>query len=221
MAQEQQPQDTEQAQDERRERRRNPWPWLALLIVVLIILWLLWQYLGSGGGDRTGLTGAKSTADIAAPAGIPTQPADPSAAPNPLQPVVPYVVGLTKGEAIAEIRDAGYAPLVREFYGTGHPANRVFHQSPSGGAMLTEGGTVVIQVQQLRPSGATYSMPQLVGLSKSRALSRLSAMGIKPTLSYAPARGDRETGTVYSQWPRVGSTVRSGDEVQIQIVVRP
>jgi len=213
--------DVEAADEERRDRRKSPWPWIALVILILIILWLIWLYLGGMGAGRRGLSGVSTTTDVSAPSQIPPGPPSAPATPNPVGPTVPDVIGMSKQDAIAVIQGAGYEALVSELYGMTHPANTVFHQNPSGGSMLKEGGTVVIQVQQRRKAVTMYTMPDLRGLKQATAVGRLAAMGISPTLSYAPVRGKMKVGTVNSQWPLAGHSVARGGEAQLEIFVNP
>lgn len=227
MAQELDAQDTEQididaAEDgERDDRRRNPWPWIALIIVLLLVLWLLWQYLGWGRGGRSELSGVKPAAVTDTSATLPPEPVEAPAAPNPLQPRVPDVVGMSEGRAIDTLKAAGYVPVVSETYGTKYPAGIVYSQSPAGDAMLAEGGSVTIRAQVILTSAATYRMPKLVGLTKAAAMSRLSGLGITPTLSYTPVAGTHKAGTVNSQWPLPGHRVKRGGEAQIELFVDP
>jgi hypothetical protein len=208
-------------QQDSRTKRRSAWPWVALAVVLLLLIWLLWQYLEGVRNAPSGTTVTITRVVPATPDGDGTITEMESEAVTRTVEVdsgVPDVVGMTRSAAISALQAAGYRALVTDLYGSSKPVNTVFHQDPTGGAMLEQGGTVRLLVQQR--SRPTVTMPKLTGLSQSEAERKLNALGLEIVVSYAP-KGTQSAGIVRSQWPLAGDDVVEGGKVQIQINVKP
>ncbi len=206
----------EDEEEERSGRRSVIWPLIALIILILLLFWCLWGYWGSRKGAVVGIK-KSVTAVTTGQYGVTEPPATDFEVDE--GPVVPDVIGMQRGAAIAAIQAAGYVASVTDVYGTSHPANSVFQQRPSGGSRLDEGGTVGMLVQQR--AKPTVTVPDLYGLTQAEAERRIRALGLDVTLSYAPTTGTRKAGRTYSQWPRAGDRVPADGDVQIQITIEP
>jgi hypothetical protein len=209
-------------QQDSREKRSPVWPWVALVVVLLLIIWLLWQYLES-------VNNAPSATKVTVTRLAPTTPgggdiseveSEVATGAEETDAGVPDVVGLTRSAAVSAIQAAGYRASVTVVYGTSKPANTVFQQNPTGGALLEQGGTVGLLVQQRPGSQPMVTVPKLTGLSQSQAERKLKALGLEIVRSYAP-KGTQPAGIIRSQWPLSGDDVVEGGKVQIQITVKP
>jgi serine/threonine-protein kinase len=184
--------------------RENLWVWLLMLLILvvggIVLLWFLQR--DEGGGDRA---------------------------------IVPAVVGKTEADAIREIHAAGLE-AVRNPEENRRPEGQVFAQAPGGGTQLEEGEPVVISVSTGPPSTTTVTttttqtvtqppppanvtVPDVVGQSQVDAGDVLESNGVVAD-SY-PVPSDEPAGTVISQNPPAGETVKEGDTVRLNVSLGP
>jgi serine/threonine-protein kinase len=189
---------------------RNVWIWLlVLLIVVLGGLALIW-FLQRDTGESDRVT-------------------------------VPAVVGQTAAQASNEIQAAGLEPILHQ-----GPSDRqkgiVFSQAPGGGSQLKKGEPVVLNISTGQPSTTTTTItttttqtvtsPQppppppasvtvadVVGQGQVDAGQTLESNGLVAD-SY-PVPSDEPAGTVVSQSPSPGTTLKEGDTVRLNVSLGP
>ena len=147
--------------------------------------------------------------------------------------VVPNVVGLRQGAAVARLTKAGYdVTVVRA--PSRRPPNVVFGQRPGGGVQLAKGQTVTIDVANgstpaARPkpaslpttvattTAASVTVPDATGQTLAGAAGAVEAAGLTPD-SY-PVRSSRPSGTVVAQAPAGGATLAPGGTVRLNVSV--
>jgi beta-lactam-binding protein with PASTA domain len=124
---------------------------------------------------------------------------------------VPDVFGRTRPQAIAAISAAGLTPDVQEIASPGHPAGRVFSQSPAAGATRPAGAIVIARVAT--PGPGLVSVPNLIGLTPTEAGNALAGVGLV-SQGMITIRLDRPLHRVYSQSRVAGSMVPPGTTVR-------
>lgn len=154
---------------------------------------------------------------------------------------VPDVVGMQASEASSTLRDAGFdvnlVPVPsKERSGT------VVAQNPAAGTIPKPGTPVRLNVAQAEAPPATTdgqttsgqtttgqtttqppaqaTVPDVVGLTQAQATKALHDVGLKPSLQFVPSQQD-PVGTVVAQAREPGTTLRSGESVQVNISVGP
>ncbi|MDX6652124.1 MAG: eukaryotic-like serine/threonine-protein kinase [Solirubrobacterales bacterium] len=127
------------------------------------------------------------------------------------QIAVPDVVGLTRGSALAELRDAGFAPAIDERDDPA-PAGEVISQSPIGGALADKRSSVTIVV-----STGRFAIKNVVGLGEARAVKTLRNQGLSVRTEHQATSNASEDGRVLDQTPSGGSTARRGEIVTITV----
>jgi len=128
---------------------------------------------------------------------------------------VPAVVGLREADAVERLRADGYPADVRRAV---NPAQvgRVIRQTPSAGAGLEPGKTVVIVVGR-RPN--TVDVPRVVGLDVADAFERVQAAGLRAKSADVFAR--QAKGRVVRQRPPAGTEARRGATVALSVSKGP
>jgi serine/threonine-protein kinase len=91
------------------------------------------------------------------------------------------------------------------------PRDEVIAQHPKPGTVLQPGEGVTI-VLSLGPE--TFAMPNVLGMSKDAAVARLKDLGLQVAVFAVP---NSTAGTVVSQTPSAGVTVRYGQKVTIYV----
>ena len=139
---------------------------------------------------------------------------------------VPDVVGQQRSNAIATIRGAGLVPKAF-VVPSSQPKNTVVAQSPRAGKRVADGSTVRLNVSNGSSSGgaapppppapATVSVPDVTGQLQDAAQKQLNAAGLKAGVIYVPS--DQPQGTVVSQSPAGGKTVKRGTRVQLNVAL--
>ena len=102
-------------------------------------------------------------------------------------------------DAILTLRNEGMRVTVTEEYSDDHPYGTVIESSPSCGEALARGENVSLRVS-LGKKISYVSLPKLLGLSESEAISKLEALGFNiGEIDYSPS--DSPSGVVISQSP--------------------
>ena len=134
--------------------------------------------------------------------------------PAPQSGKVPDVVGLPEEEATAILVDANFTSVVEEV-ASFEEKGIVVAQSPAGGASLTLGGGVTLQVSNGK--GEPVVVPRVVGLGKVAAVQVLTDAGLVADVRFQdvddPASADR----VISQTPIGNKLVDEGSTVTIVV----
>jgi beta-lactam-binding protein with PASTA domain len=134
---------------------------------------------------------------------------------GPEQVTVPEVTGLSRDSAESRLRDEGFGVSVTE-QESDEPEGDVISQNPAGGAELARGETVTITVSTGRPR---VDVPDVIGLSKRSASSRLRSAGLEPVTQERTVTDPAQDGVVVEQRPATGTQLDKGDEVVIVIGV--
>ena len=124
---------------------------------------------------------------------------------------VPLVVGQTQAVAEAEIRGEGLVPSVRTRRTAGDPG-LVLEQSPDAGNRVEKGSTVTIVVSK---GAAQVSIPNVIGRTRSNAVSSLRAKGFAVSVSEQEVEVESQDGKVIDQFPVPGGSAAKGSTVTI------
>ncbi|MDZ4178887.1 MAG: PASTA domain-containing protein [Coriobacteriia bacterium] len=184
--------------------RRNPWYGLLFAIVVLIVLWLLWNYWGNA--QRVGDAGGDAVASV----------------------TVPDVVGKREADAVATLERAGFTSEVRLSSQTDRAPGVVVDQSPVAGTEAAPGLTVRIDVTPSDEDSPGLSfevtgtpiVPDLVGKSRSSALSTLDRIGYAASVTEA-YNNEFPADKVFAQRPAAGTALAEGSTVSISVSIGP
>ena len=130
--------------------------------------------------------------------------------PNGLAPVIPNLVGLTEGVAVADLTATGYAVGTVSSALNGAPAGTVLSQSPAAGIIELPGSPVNLTV-----STSGVYLPNLASLPQSSAISTITGLGLVPSVS--SRRACVNPGDVLTQGPPAGTLVAPGSTVHITI----
>ena len=168
---------------------------LAVLLVALIFLaWTFYDSLGLG--DDNG-PAAPTTSDSAALIDVPD------------------VLGLSYGEADAQLRSVGLVPEPSYQVNTGQPENTVFAQSPPAGQRIEEGATVALTVSQ----GETPRVPPVRGRNRVDAEAVLRSAGYEVIVIEGASQA--EAGIVVGQDPSSNTELAPGEAVTITVSTGP
>jgi beta-lactam-binding protein with PASTA domain/tRNA A-37 threonylcarbamoyl transferase component Bud32 len=132
-----------------------------------------------------------------------------SSGPNLVE--VPSVVGLDKGAAETQIRDAGLKAHFQKQEST-QPAGQVIDQSPAAGTSVRRNSTVTVVVS----SGiGKVTVPNVVGESSEQAKSDLQAAGLNARVVKQTTEDPNAEDQVLSQSPTAGARLPRGEAVTI------
>ena len=134
---------------------------------------------------------------------------------------VPDLVGLDEGQARSRLRAQGLlASVVR--VESQEPEGQVVAQLPRPGTQARRGSRVRINVSEGPPpttAPAMVSVPDLVGLDEGEARRQLRARGL--LASVVRVESKEPEGQVVAQLPRLGTQVRRGSRVRINVSQGP
>ena len=125
---------------------------------------------------------------------------------------VPSTAGLSRKDAEAKLKDAGFNPQVEQAYSKRVEAGSVINSSPAGGTTLTRGSAVTIVVSR---GQKLVKVPVLVGVTRSVAVQRIRGRGLVPLVS--EEESSAPSGEVISQSPDAGSELGPGSSVSIVV----
>ena len=120
---------------------------------------------------------------------------------------VPDVIGLSYGEADAQLRALGLQPEPSYQVNIEVPENTVFAQSPPAGQRIAEEGVVALTVSQ----GEIPRVPSVRGRNRVDAEEILRNAGFGVIVIEGPSQA--EAGTVVFQEPGAGTEITEGDLV--------
>ena len=128
---------------------------------------------------------------------------------------VPDVKGLTSAEAVQRLTKAGFKPSVQDQSSATVSAGKVISTEPSADTEAQAGSPVAVLVSS---GPAQVRVPEVTGQSEAEAKASLRAAGLEPgTVTKQEAAGTA-AGTVLSQSPAAGSSVNSGQQVNLVVV---
>jgi eukaryotic-like serine/threonine-protein kinase len=171
----------------------TPWAWVAAVLGLLVLFAagvLLFLLLSGGGAGAT-----------------PT--------PGPIS--APQLVGLSLDQAQAMADRMGFSLDVSIDENDSEQPNTVLSQEPSQGAPVAAGGTISVVVSQ---QSASVTVPALVGLTESEALSSLQAVGLRAGRR-AESFDASPAGTLISSDPQAGDVVARDTPVDYAVSLGP
>ena len=120
---------------------------------------------------------------------------------------VPDVIGWTEEKATSKLEGLGFVVETEEISSEYREEGTVCDQSPEGGTVSTSGTTITIYIS----TGSEYEeVPDVIGLSKSKAKSTLKSAGFSVTI-------EGNGSVVTSQSPGGGSDAEKGSTVTIYL----
>ena len=126
---------------------------------------------------------------------------------------VPDVTGKPLALARQILEDAKLRVNVAEVYDVNVPVGQVVSQNPEAGSKVKEDRLVTINVSR---GGEDLEMPDLKGLDKADAATKLKKMGLHIGTVYEKF-SDEDTDMVISQEPRAGTKISKGSSVDITV----
>jgi beta-lactam-binding protein with PASTA domain len=153
--------------------------------------------------------------------------------------VVPSLVGLTQGAAVAKLTKAGLKPKLQNV-ASQQPGGQVVAQKPPAGKQVSKGSTVVLNVSSgaggatttvqtttttattttgsaAGGSSASTPIPAVRGLAIVAGLRRLNTAGFRPIVRYVPS--STSFGTILSETPT--GTAKRGTRVRLTVAEGP
>jgi len=124
---------------------------------------------------------------------------------------VPDVVGVTVGEAIADLTAAKFKADVTQAF-SDKKDGIVVSQEPESGATLKEGSAVALTVSK---GSKPVTVPDVVGTTSSQATATLRDAGLQANVVGVPS--DQPSGTVVAQSPVAGKQAKAGGIVRLNV----
>jgi len=134
--------------------------------------------------------------------------------PAPRGGTVPDVVGLLQDEATSILVEANFTPVIEEV-DSFEEKGLVIAQAPGGGAGLTLGGAVTLQVSTGK--GEPVIVPRVVGLGKVAAVETLTKASLVAAIEFQDVDDPTLNGRVISQVPIANKEVAEGSTVTIVV----
>jgi beta-lactam-binding protein with PASTA domain/predicted Ser/Thr protein kinase len=122
--------------------------------------------------------------------------------------------GLSAAQAINKLRAAGFNPSRKEQPSATVAVGKVVGTEPPAGTELQVGSPVVVLVSS---GPAQVRVPDVSGDSQSGAESALTAVGLSVGTVTQQVSSTQSAGSVISQSPNAGSSVRTGTQVNLTI----
>jgi serine/threonine protein kinase/beta-lactam-binding protein with PASTA domain len=122
--------------------------------------------------------------------------------------------GMTAAQAINRLRAAGFKPSRTDQPSAKIAVGKVIGTEPPAGTELQVGSPVVVIVSS---GPAQVRVPDVSGDSQSGAESALSAVGLSAGTVTQQVSSTQSAGSVISQSPSAGSSVRTGTEVDLTV----
>jgi len=123
--------------------------------------------------------------------------------------VMPYVVGMTLEEATAALEEAGAENVQTEYVRSTEEEGHVISVDPEAGKSFSSSDQVKLTVAQ------AYTMPDLVGKTRTEALTTLKNIGLEAQVTYVES--EDEPDLVVETSPAADERVSLGDTVTIQV----
>jgi serine/threonine-protein kinase len=124
------------------------------------------------------------------------------------------VEGLTSAQALSSLRSAGFKPTASEQPSAKVAQGRVIGTDPPAGTELQVGSPVSVLVSS---GPAQVRVPDVSGDSRSGAEAALTAVGLAVGTVTQQVSSGQAAGTVVSQTPSAGSSVRTGTKVNLTV----
>jgi serine/threonine-protein kinase len=137
---------------------------------------------------------------------------------GPASKALPNVVGLSAASATGKLRQAGFKPTVKKQASTTVAAGRVIGSEPAAFTVTQVGSPVAVLVSS---GPAPVSVPDLVGQSLTAAEAALVNAGLTLGTVTQHESSTQAAGTVLSQAPPTGTSVRTGSKVGLTVAQAP
>ncbi|HEY2767073.1 MAG TPA: PASTA domain-containing protein [Solirubrobacteraceae bacterium] len=132
--------------------------------------------------------------------------------------VLPDVKGLTSAQAVQRLTKAGFKPTTQSQSSATVPAGKVISTEPSGHTEAQAGSPVTVYVSS---GPEQVPVPEVTGQSEAEAKASLRAAGLQPgTITHQEAPAE-QANTVLSQSPSAGSSLASGQSVNLVVAQAP
>ncbi|HEY5816292.1 MAG TPA: Stk1 family PASTA domain-containing Ser/Thr kinase [Solirubrobacterales bacterium] len=122
------------------------------------------------------------------------------------------LAGLSQGEAVETVEDAGFVAQVEKANSDSVEAGLVIRSDPQGGTTATRGSTVVLTVSK---GQKLATVPVLVGTQRSVAVQQIRGRGLVPGVEEEESA--KPAGQVIRQSPSAGSELPRGSSVTIVV----
>jgi beta-lactam-binding protein with PASTA domain len=133
---------------------------------------------------------------------------------GPASAGVPDVRDLTSAEAVHKLEQAHFKPDVQNRSSASVASGKVISTEPSQGVPLLQGSPVTVYVSS---GPMQVEVPTVTGQSEAEARASLRAAGLQVGTVTKREEAGQAAGTVLSQSPSAGSSVRSGEAVSLEV----
>jgi eukaryotic-like serine/threonine-protein kinase len=133
---------------------------------------------------------------------------------GPGSAALPSVEGLTSAQAVSRLRKAGFKPTSNQQPNAKIAQGRVIGTEPPAGTELQVGSPVSVLVSS---GPAQVRVPDVSGDSQSGAEAALTAVGLAVGTITPQVSAGQAAGSVLSQSPSAGSSVRTGTKVNLTV----
>ncbi len=158
------------------------------------------------GGNMAAPTASSIMSDILPYLGISPQYSGDTL--DAIELTVPYVVGLTKDDAVAKLNEYGFSS-----YRTVGNGETVTDQTPAGGAIIPAGAEIIFYMGEEKPN-APCTVPNVVGMSASDANKAMTNAGL--IMKATGASGTKGIKAI-NQSLDAGTEVAAGTVVTVQM----
>jgi eukaryotic-like serine/threonine-protein kinase len=133
---------------------------------------------------------------------------------GPGSAALPSVEGLSVSQSLSRLRKAGFKPTTKEQPNAKVAQGRVIGTEPPAGTELQVGSPVSLLVSS---GPAQVRVPNVAGDSQSGAEAALTAVGLAVGTVTQQVSAGQAAGSVLSQSPPAGSSVRTGTKVDLTV----
>ena len=132
---------------------------------------------------------------------------------------VPSVVGLSTAEAQRTIASAGLVSQIARKYSDSTPQDTIIDQSPAAGQSVLLGSSVMISIS-IGPQSTTVTLPNVVGMTQSDAVSKIVSLGLTSHVSNSLS-STGTAGQVIDEFPAAGRQVAPGTAIGLNVSAGP
>ncbi|MCM3880747.1 MAG: PASTA domain-containing protein [Vicinamibacterales bacterium] len=133
---------------------------------------------------------------------------------GPRVTVIPSLTGESERSATLRLQEDGLAVTsIAEVRSADYPSGSIIAQEPPGAARGTEVALLVNRGEQ----GHRYVMPDLIGVSGSRAVDVMRARGFRVTIVRELPYPGIPAGIVLRQYPSAGFQIAAGEPVSLEV----
>jgi serine/threonine-protein kinase len=148
-------------------------------------------------------------------------PSKSPSASTPTRIPVPSVIGLSTGQATAQLQATGLKTRTAFQVNGTVPNGVVFEQSPKAGLSVLRSEAVTLAVSTGPAAGTVVVVPNVVGMSPSEAAAALQSVGLYNSIDNLNCSTRISSGDTVSEAPAPGSQVAKGTRISIQVACHP